>query len=246
MADLPRLRRLLLGLIGPVYDLEALELLEAEDWQRLAGIAEEHRLEPLLHARLLGEPVLDTTVPAEMKSRWARAHRAAGLAALAQRADLFATVKLLEDAGVASVALKGAFLAWHAYPAAALRPLRDLDLLVPAHRAIEAWKLLHERGYQAPDGEPDPLEPATVKDLPLLLAPQGTPVELHRRCWEVRDAAFKRMPEGQDARILAEAAPAAPDDPVPYPAPADKASATSIRDALALKPVSVAREYAPL
>jgi hypothetical protein len=219
--DLPRLRRLLIGLIGPDPDLDALAGLGEPEWNRLATLAAEHRLAPLLHARATDNETIGALAPGELLSRWSEAHRMSGLVALAQRADLLTTVDLLADGGIASVALKGAFLAWHAYPAAALRPLRDLDLLVPAASVSDAWHLLREAGYEAPDGEPTAADFELGKHLPILVAPNGSTIELHLRCWELPQVTLRTMPVPQDERLLAEAVPAAQGDPVRYPAPDD-------------------------
>ena len=72
-------------------------------------------------------------MPAAIAGSWRAAHRRAAITALAQCADLARTAGLLEAAGFAPIALKGAWLAHHAYPEPAQRPMRDLDLLVREH-----------------------------------------------------------------------------------------------------------------
>ena len=50
--------------------------------------------------------------------------------------DLALTFRVLHDTGIDGTALKGAYLAFNAYPHPALRPMRDLDVLVPAEQAM--------------------------------------------------------------------------------------------------------------
>ncbi len=122
----PALRRHLLDLIaeapGPAPDLSP------TDWDALDALAAEHRLQPLLHSHRRADPA----VPERLRAVWKAAHREAGLIAMTQRADLLDTVALLRAEGIEPVAMKGAWLAWHAYPQPTLRPMRDLDLLVPS------------------------------------------------------------------------------------------------------------------
>ena len=67
--------------------------------------------------------------PAQIAASWQAAHRIAAMQAMVQRAELAETCALLERAGFAPIALKGAWLSAHAYPEPAQRPMRDIDLL---------------------------------------------------------------------------------------------------------------------
>lgn len=217
MANLPRLRRLLLGMLGPEPELAALRGLGSDDWAALGTMAAEHRLEPLLHHLCRVEDRVDL-LPKKIAGRWDSAYRASTMAALLQRAELFATVQILENAGIACVALKGPWLAWHAYPAPVLRPMRDIDLLVEKGQVEDAWSALLEAGYRS-DERTNAKPFDDRKHLPCLLSPQGVTVELHSRCWETAEEAGFAMPEPIDTAILAGAA-TTDDDPVQYPSPA--------------------------
>lgn len=216
MTDEPQLRRLALSLLHTAGPLEAdLSSLSASDWDRLDAILGEYRLQPLLHAERKDAPV-----PPGIATGWASAYRTAGLVALRQRAALIAGNRLLNDAGIPAVALKGAWLAWHAYAAPAMRPMRDIDLLVDPGNLAPAWCVLKAAGYTAPFGEPDWDAPLRDKHLPPLLSPDGVMLELHGRAWETDEQAGHAMPLGADG-LLARAGPGAKGDGVLYPLPED-------------------------
>ena len=179
--DLPALRRRLLQLVG-TGEFGALSGLNGADWQRLDQLAALHRLQPLLHAQRGG----DRAIPVVIRQAWRGAHRAAALQAMSHRAALADCWGLLEHAGYAPIALKGAWLAAHAYPEPALRPMRDLDLLVPLAGVRAAYQLLLEAGYH--EAEPPEMALDDVirldKHMPILVSPRGTMIELHHHLWE--------------------------------------------------------------
>lgn len=141
------LRRLAIDLIAPLRtpDAAVLAAMDGDDWGALAQMARQHRILPLMHARLRGTGA-DWPVPQEVREAAAEAFRTASFRAIRARRALMQVVKTLADRGIEAVALKGAYLAFHAYADAGLRPLRDIDLLVPRDRAIEAWQLLLATG----------------------------------------------------------------------------------------------------
>ena len=175
------LRRILLALVG-TGDVPDLAHLAAPDWAALNALAAQHRLKPLLHFQQAG----DIRIPAAVRADWHQAHRGAALQAMLTRQELRECVALLEAAGTAPIALKGAWLGAHAYPAPALRPMRDIDLLVPQDQVLAAYAALKAAGYRDYGPAEMSLEQAMRLDkhLPPLVAPRGTVVELHHRLWE--------------------------------------------------------------
>ncbi len=121
-----------------------------------------------------------------MRADWHEAHRLATLQAMLTRHELRECARLLEAAGAAPIALKGAWLGAHAYPAPALRPMRDIDLLVPQDQVLAAYSALKAAGYRDYGPAEMSLEQAVRLDkhLPPLIAPHGTVVELHHRLSE--------------------------------------------------------------
>jgi Uncharacterised nucleotidyltransferase len=199
--DVPALRRILLDLVGTAR-VPALGRLSASDWQALDQIAAMHRLQPLLHARHGGNPALLRAIA----DGWRAAHRTAAITALAQQADLIRTAGLLTAAGFTPVALKGAWLAHHAYPDAAQRPMRDLDLLVPREQVLGAFAALLSAGFTQPDPAEMPLEAIVRLDKHMpLLAPGGTLIELHHRLWEPDGRLEHASPQANETAILARA-----------------------------------------
>jgi hypothetical protein len=157
-------------------------------WQALDHSAAQHRLRPLLHKRAAHH------APPALAAEWERAYHRAGMRALYQRAGLIRVTRALAAAGIETVALKGAAFVWQRGSDPALRPMRDLDLLVPEDRALEAHRLLRELGFEG--------ESATRltddKHLPGLTGPNGVHVEVHTRLIDAfspdgsrRDAAFR-------------------------------------------------------
>ena len=200
--DHSALRRILLALTGTRAWPDLAELSEA-DWHTLAQLAALQRLEPLLHAQHAG----NAAVPSEVRAGWKAAHRSAALVAMHTRRELTECCALLEAHGHAPIALKGSWLAYHAYPEPAQRPMRDIDLLVPAAGVLEAFALLLAAGYRI--GSPLELPLADhvkfEKHLPVLIAPRGTVTELHHRLWEPDGRLDHATPPQDEAPLRARA-----------------------------------------
>ena len=214
--DLPALRRILLDMVGTrqVPDLAALSV---RDWAALNAMASQHRLKPLLYAQLGTSPAL----PPELRADWQAEHRVAALRAMLTRQELIDCANLLEAAGLAPIALKGAWLTRHAYPDPALRPMRDIDLLVPRDGVLAGYAALLAAGYT--ELEPPEMPLAQVvrldKHMPPLLAPRGTVVELHHRLWEPDGRLDHASPAQNEAALRSRAV--CDDDGLHYLAPHD-------------------------
>jgi hypothetical protein len=154
-----------------------------EDWARALAMLAQHRLEPMLHWRLAHERA-HVGVPDGVREQLKAAFAKATLRWLAIQGDLVKVHRLMADAGVAHIVLKGPFLAQHAYPHPALRPMRDLDVLVPQPEALFVFDLLVAGGCRRSPRFPG--DPASFlegrKHLPPVLAPSGRLlIELHAR-----------------------------------------------------------------
>ncbi len=214
--DAPALRRILLELIGTARR-PSLAGLSTADWAMLDRMAVQHRLQPLLHAQHRD----NRAIPGAIAAGWRAAHRAAAITALAQVADLRVTVTLLEDAGFAPIALKGAWLAHHAYPEAAQRPARDIDLLLDSDTVMPAFDLLLSKGYSLESAPEMALADVLRLDkhMPPLLTPGGTRIELHQYLWEREGRLSHAIPAARDADFRQRATRGA--DGLLYPASAD-------------------------
>ena len=153
----------------------------AEEWSVLLFEAERHGLAPLLYRRI-GSTGAQDAVPAQ---DWGRL-RTLYLKSLARNMKIFHEVKnllrLLADAGVPVIALKGAYLAECVYGDIALRPMGDVDLLVPKDRLAHARKAMMDGGYREQmEGGYSGIEVVCEISNHLfpLIGPGGLAVEIH-------------------------------------------------------------------
>ena len=197
----------------------------AKAWPATAAMAAAQRLEPLLawQAERGG-----WTVPPAVAAAWRTARRDATYAALSQQAALRLALARLGEAGIAAVALKGVALAWRHYPEAALRPMRDIDLLVAEDRAIEASQVLAAAGFVPETDDPATLRQALADDhqLPAQYHPGlGVTIELHHRLGDPPQRRGYRVPQLAPAGVMARAvALECGGAMIPCPAPQDLAA----------------------
>jgi hypothetical protein len=129
---------------------EALARMAADgglDWERLALLADEHGMGPIAGARL-GE-VAPGAMPEPLAARFRVAEREAGATMSAQAATAARLSRLLGQAGIRSIFLKGVPLAHLLYaPHPEWRRASDIDLLVARDDFLEADRLLRAAGYE--------------------------------------------------------------------------------------------------
>ncbi len=195
-------KSVLLALLGGTWPGATIA---AADWARIAAMAVDQRLEPLLawQAERGTWPV-----PPAIATAWNQARRDAAMAALSQQAALRLALARLGDAEIAAVALKGVALAWRHYPEAALRPMRDIDLLVPEARAIEASRLLAAAGFAADADDAATLRQALADDHQLPAqhhAALNVTIELHHRLGDPPQRRGYRVPQIDPAGVMARA-----------------------------------------
>jgi hypothetical protein len=115
-------------------------------WAILAGAAEAHGLAPLAHVCLQPQrPAVPESTMQQLEALVLR-HR------IWHRERTVALEEILqafEAASIDAIVLKGAALAWAIYPAPALRPMGDVDLLVPSAQMRPALLLLRRLGFDA-------------------------------------------------------------------------------------------------
>jgi hypothetical protein len=214
------LRRLLLEMTcgAEPIDADRFRALAQNDWDAIQTMCIQHRLGPMLHLRCGSIEA----IPEEIRAAWRASHRYWACSAMAQRLDLRECVQALAAREMEPIALKGAFLAWHAYPDPALRPLRDLDVLIQAERVDEAFEALQEAGYRPDvsmhDAHAGTSNPAATKHLDPLVTARGTIVELHRQLWESDGVLDHHLPSFDTAAIRSRASPI---DGILYPAVED-------------------------
>lgn len=201
---------LLLDWVSPrrTVDGAALAALNSDGWAALMAIAAQHRAWPLMRDRLEAGPAVPDAVATAISS----ATRRTALRTTRIARALGVIDGLLADADIPHRPLKGAYLAFHAYPALGLRPMRDLDILVPKERALEAFALLRAHGHRLSDPMiGDPAAMLRIKhQLPVLLSDEtGIAIEVHHRLFHEEDLPGVRDPsadpgfwdDGRDRRI---------------------------------------------
>ena len=179
--DRTRIGRAFLALCGPRWEETA--SLSQDDWTGLAAMAEQHRLAPFLHGRLMRGEIAG--MPPVIARTWQDAHRRNAITALSQRSALLRAVEQLATATIGTVALKGAALAWTVWPGPAERAMRDIDILVPAEDAARAYEVLRAAGWEAPELLPADRDAFAREEIhfPPLHSREGVMCELHARLW---------------------------------------------------------------
>ena len=120
-------------------------------WETLTEQAETHALGPLLYHHLKHAGITPPqTVSTQLKLVYLRHRRAYQLRQTILRDILDAFMQ----AGIKVIVLKGGALCHLIYPDPALRPMRDLDLLVKPEDALKAQQLLKQLGFTAPEPIP--------------------------------------------------------------------------------------------
>ncbi len=157
------------------------------DWDSIANSARQHRLGPMLDQRCRTAGA-QWPVPQAIRQQWANAHRTAALRSLKIQQTICKVADCLNAADIPFAVLKGGWLAWHAYPAPALRPMRDLDVWVGPALAAAAQAALTGAGF-TPCPVPGPtLEQALDHEKhlpPLWLTDLGIGVEIHIRTYDI-------------------------------------------------------------
>ena len=153
----------------------------ASPWDALLQRAEEHQVLPLIYRSL--RTLEFQGVPDEVRERITGAFRANALRNMFLAGELARVLRLLGEAGLRVLPLKGVTLAESLYGDPAMRVCSDLDILVPAGDVLRARRLLLTHGYTSPFTEDFFAHHQfhTSADCPLLPQKQTLPylVELH-------------------------------------------------------------------
>ncbi len=185
------LRFLLLDLLSSErkIDKERLLNISREDWVSILDMARSHRLGPLLYWNLKRKGVIVDFDP-EILQLLFQFYQQSVFRSLQIYRELVLVHRLLKDQGIPHIALKGAYLAFKAYPNPALRPLRDLDILVPSDKAVTAFNLLVNAGYSRIQkygygGSPEVVMNLSQHLPPLCSSGSAVTVELHTKIFHV-------------------------------------------------------------
>jgi hypothetical protein len=189
-----QIKSLLLDLLSPSQNVSAqmLTCLEPEAQTAFLQSVQDHRLGPLLRY-MLSQYHQDVVVPDHIKLAIDSSFKTAAFRSLHAQQSLIKIHRLLSQHQTPYIALKGAYLAFHAYPQTALRPMRDLDILVPEDRALEVYELLQNEGFQRlSEYQDNPKVPSETKHhLPALIDPTSRfVIEIHNSLSGSDDVAF--------------------------------------------------------
>ena len=187
----------ILRLIGP--DASAAAAWGSDEWHAIADDARQQRLRPLFHLR---SQELGWTLPAELRDEWAKAYARATRRVLAQKVELARVTRWLAAAGIEAQVLKGGAILWRGWFDPAVRPMRDLDLLVAPEAASGAQQLLRSKGFT---GAADTVK-VNDKHLPGLVSPEtGVAIEIHHRLIDAPTPELSRRDSLFRAAALAQA-----------------------------------------
>lgn len=170
------------------YQQIALAASAATDWEDVLTQAEMHHLSPLLyaHLRAAGVPI-PATVKRELRSRSMR-HLVANQVRMRVLRDILSAY---DAAGIPALVLKGAALAHIIYPDISLRPMSDLDILVPASEAHRAQQVLADLGFELPPLSGSMSHHRHLPEVTLYVEETPVTVEIHHKlCSDYFDSAF--------------------------------------------------------
>lgn len=177
------LRFLTMDLISPARRVEQAQIdaLTAADWSDILRTARQHRIGPMMRWQLQHAHA-HLHVPPHISQTLDHLHRRSTARTMPMQRALLRVHDILQAAGIPFVALKGVHLAFAAYPHPALRPLRDLDILVRPEQADAAQATLIAAGLTTIDRFEKAPESrkANEQHLPPLMA-GDVMVEVHRR-----------------------------------------------------------------
>ncbi len=118
----------------------------AADWGAVVALALRQGVAPLLHHRLQAEGAF-ASVPAPLARQLEEERRATGLVNLRNYGEFQRIARALNKAGIPLIALKGLHLAELVYRDISLRPMSDLDILVPRERVVDCIAVLRGLDY---------------------------------------------------------------------------------------------------
>jgi len=116
------------------------------DWGAVVALALKQGVAPLLHHRLQAEGGF-ASVPAPLARQLEEERRTTALVNLRNYGEFRRMAQTLAGAGIPLIALKGLHLAELVYRDISLRPMSDLDILVPRDRVAQCFVVLRSLDY---------------------------------------------------------------------------------------------------
>lgn len=152
------------------------------DWERLVQLAASHRVAALVAKHLSHCDAVDT-VPQAALSGLRGIYEANAYLYLRSKAELCQLLRLLHEAEIPVVVLKGMVLAQLLYRDVALRPMGDIDILVKEEHLDQTYSMIcQDLGYSSGlSPEIERAEKAAHRHCPRLTDASGTVyIEVHR------------------------------------------------------------------
>ena len=168
--------------LTPVEAIELTALLDQRlDWETAVHDARWHKLSGFMYQHLHNAPYarrLPEGVLAAVKGDYARNTARY----LYYRTELVRIVRQLNEASIPVIALKGSALMRFVYTSPGVRPMADIDLLVPDADVHRAHDIVKGMGYRAAeDDSEDPRHWELHQHLPILIGlDRAVAVEVHR------------------------------------------------------------------
>jgi hypothetical protein len=147
--EFPPELRCLLACLRAILDPQ--RALPADDlagvpWPRFNALVERHRLAAFLHRRL--PPALAERCPAAVRQRLRESATRTAQRGLVQAAEQLRLTRILSNAGIEVLAVKGVALAERLYGGIGVRHVGDIDLCVRPERVAQADALLQAGGLR--------------------------------------------------------------------------------------------------
>ena len=152
--------RALLRFLPPYGGLDAAErarALSPHDWDAVFGLALQHNVAPLLQRALRAGNAL-AILPDSVQARLEEARRATALDNLRNYGQFQRIARALRERSIPLIALKGLHLAELVYRDISLRPMSDLDILIPQPLVEDAVAALASLGYEREPSLPNGFE----------------------------------------------------------------------------------------
>ncbi|MEM1254763.1 MAG: nucleotidyltransferase family protein [Cyanobacteria bacterium P01_H01_bin.21] len=143
--------QLLLCCISPNTDHQTVDQIktlgeQSVDWTALIDLAKQHRLETLLHSRLMS--ICPTLMPKALRDDLQTHCQAIARRNLFVTSELVRLLTLMESKGVDTLPYKGPVLAQTLYKNLNLRQFGDLDIIIRPQDMYAVESLLIEEGYR--------------------------------------------------------------------------------------------------
>jgi len=170
--------------------------LARQTWDETLEIALEHGVAPLLHRALQSGGAL-AALPEHVRTRLEQERRATGLLNMRKYGEFRRIVQALSERNISLIALKGLHLADLVYRDISLRPMSDLDILVPRpalERTIAALQSI-EYGFEEDVSAAAPGMLGTKCNIGLAHRRLGLWVEIHWTLAEPGDCYAPPMDE---------------------------------------------------